>query len=120
MRVLDAPPYSIHKNSMSRDEIVSQLMDKVNSGQITITLGEVTFQPSLRLQNDSCSPSKEEDDDDNGLAVGAAAGLSIALFIVGLLVGIGLSFLLLLLLKYSKGKYVVTSYNKHQDEQVNN
>ena len=119
MRVLDAPPYSIHKNSMSRDEIVSQLMDKVNSGQVTITLGEVTFQPSLRMQNDNCSPSIADDDDD-GLAVDAAAGLSIALFIVGLLVGIGLSFLLLWFLKYSKGKYVVTSYNKHQDEQVNN
>ena len=117
MRVLDAPPYSIHKNSMSRDEIVSQLISKVNSGQVTITLGEVTFQPSLRLQNDSCNPSKGEDDDD-GLAVGAVAGLSIALFIVGLLIGIGLSFLLQWLFKYSKGKYVTSSYNKHQDEPV--
>ena len=116
--MLDTPPYSIHQNAMPRDQIMSQLMDKVNSGQVIITLGEVTIKPSLRMRNDtSCSSSK---DDDDGVGAGVVAGLSIALFIVGVLVGIGLSFLLQWLFKFSKGKNSVSSYNKHQDELVNN
>ena len=119
MHVLDAPPYSIHQNTMTRDEIVKQLTTKVNNGQVTITLGGVTIKPTIRMQNDtSCSASKEEEDDD-GLGTGAVAGLSVALFIVGLLIGTGLSFLLHWFLK-SKGNYSVSSYNKHQDELVNN
>lgn len=99
---------------MSRDEIVSQLMDKVNSGMVSITLGQVTITPSLRVRNEAAC------DDNDGLAAGAVAGLSIALFIVGLLIGIGLSFLIQWALKFSKNKYKVSSYNKHQDEAVNN
>ena len=91
-------------------------MDRVNGGYVSIKLGQVTIQPSLRVRNEAtCS-----DDDDDGVGVGAVAGLSIALFIVGLLVGIGLSFLIQWLLKFSKTKYKVSSYNKHQDEAVNN
>ena len=106
---------------MPRDQIVSQLMDKVNSGQVTITLGDVTIKPSLRMRNDtSCSSSKDNDDDDDGMGAGAIVGLSIALFTVGLLVGIGLVFLFQWLQKFSKSKYSVTSYKKHQDEQINN
>ena len=124
MHVLDAPPYSMHQNTMTRDEIVTQLTTKVNNGQVTIILGGVTIKPTIRMQNDtSCSANKENDDGDdgNGLGSGAIAGLSIALFIVGLLVGIGLSFLFQRLLK-SKGNHVysVLSYNKDQDELVNN
>ena len=115
MHVLDTPPYSIHQNTMTRDQIVSQLMDKVNSGQVNITLGGVTIKPTIA--DTSCSAG--EDDDDDGLATGAVVGLSIALFLVGLLVGIGLSFLVQWILK-SKGKYSVSSYNKHQDELVKN
>ena len=113
--MLDAPPYSIRQNIMSRDEIVSQLMDKVNSGTVTITLGQVIIQPSLRVRNEATC-----DDDDDGLAAGVVAGVAIALFIVGLLVGIGLSFLIQCALKSLKTKYEVSSYNKHQDEAVNN
>ena len=121
MHVLDTPPYSIHQNAMTRDQIVSQLTTKVNSGQVTITLGGVTIVPTIEMQNDtsSCSATEDDDDDDDGLPTGAVAGLSIALFLVGLLVGIGLSFLVQWILK-SKGKYGVSSYNKHQDELVNN
>ena len=99
MHVLDAPPYSIHQNTISRDEIGSQLMDKVNSGKVTITLGKVAIKPSkLRMQsmNGMC---KEEDDD--GVGAGVVAGVSIALFIVGFLIGISLS---LLLQWFIKGK----------------
>ena len=119
MHVLDAPPYSIHQNTMTRDEIVKKLNEKVNSGQVTITLGGVTIQPTFAPQNETFCSASEEEDDDDGLGTGVVAGLSIALFIVGLLVGIGLSFLFQWLLK-SKGKYGVSSYNKHQDELVNN
>ena len=92
-------------------------MFRVNNGYVTITLGGVTVQPTLRMQNDpTCSPSN-----DDGLGAGAVAGLSIGLFIVGLAIGIGLSFLLQWLAKLMKGKlgnYGVSSYNKHQDEVV--
>ena len=115
MYVLDTTPYSIHQNTMTRDQIVSQLRDKVNSGQVTITLGGVTIKATIA--DTSCSAS--EDDSDDCLATSAVVGLSIALFLVGLLVGIGLSFLFQWILK-SKGKYGVSSYNKHQDELVNN
>ena len=94
---------------------MSQLMDKVNSGMVSITLGQVTIQPSLRLRNTMTC-----DDDDDGLGAGAVAGLSIGLFIVGLLIGIAVSFLLQWVLKFSKDKYKVSSYNKHHDEAVNN
>ena len=95
---------------------MSQLMDKVNSGMVTITLGKVTVQPSLRYQNaTTCS-----EDDDDGVGVGVVVGLSIALFIVGLLVGIIASFLLQWFVKLSKNRYKVSSYNKHQDEAINN
>ena len=119
MHVLDTPPYSIHQNTMTRDQIVSQLTTKVNSGQVTITLGGVTIKPtlSIEMQNDnSCRVSEDDDDDDDGLGTGAVVGLSIALFLVGLLVGIGLTFLFQWLLK---GKYGASSYNKHQEELVN-
>ena len=121
MHVLDTPPYSIHQNTMTRDQIVSQLMGKVKSGQVTITLGGITIKPTITMQNDTfCSATGDDgDDDDDGLGTGVVVGLSIALFLVGLLVGIGLSFLFQWLLK-SKGKYGVSSYNKHQDELVNN
>ena len=119
MHVLDAPPYSIHQNTMTRDEIVKQLTTKVNNGHVTITLGGVAIKPTIAMQNDTSCSVSQEDDDDDGLGTGVVAGLSIALFLVGLLVGIGLSFLFHLLLK-SKGKYSVSSYNKHQDELVNN
>ena len=120
MHVLDAPPYSIHQNTMTRDEIVKQLTTKVNSGQVTITLGGVAIKPTIRMQNDTSCGTSEENDDGDGLRTGAVAGLSIALFIVGLLVGTGLSFLLQWLWKSKKGNYSVSSYNKHQDELVNN
>ena len=116
--MLDAPPYSIRQNVMSRDEIVSQLMEKVNGGMVSITLGQVTIQPSLRVRNDTNEATCSDDDD--GLGAGPVAGLSIAVFIVGLLVGLGLAFLLQWLLKFSKSKYKVSSYNKHQDEAVSN
>ena len=124
MHILDAPPYSIHQNTMTRDQIVSQLMDKVKSGQVTIILGGITIKPTIannKMQNDTfCSATGDDnDDDDDGLGTGVVVGLSIALFLVGLLVGIGLSFLFQWLLK-SKGKYGVSSYNKHQDELVSN
>ena len=119
MHILDAPPYSIHQNTMTRDQIVSQLTTKVNSGQVTITLGGVTIVPTIEMQNDASCNATKDDDDDDGLPTGAVAGLSIALFLVGLLVGIGLSFLVQWILK-SKGKYSVSSYNKHQDELVKN
>jgi len=109
---------------MSRDEIVSQLMDKVNSGKVTITLGEVTVKPSLRMQSMdstcsptmicSCSPSQSD-----GVAAGVVAGLSIALFFVGILIGIGLSLLLQWLVKGKIGKYNVSTYNKQRDEVIN-
>jgi len=184
MHVLDTPPYSIHQNAMSRDEIVSQLMNQVNSGKVTITLGEVTVKPSLQMQsmndtcspstpskndtcspstppknntcspstpskndtcspstpskndtcspstsskndtcspgmqsrNCTCSPSKEEDSD--GVAAGVVAGLSIALFFVGILIGIGLTLFLQWLVKGKISKYNV-SYNKQRDEVIN-
>ena len=119
MHVLDTPPYSIHQNTMTRDQIVSQLTTKVNGGQVTITLGGVTIKPTIEMQNDTSCSATEDDDDDDGLPTGAVAGLSIALFLVGVLVGIGLSFLVQWILK-SKGKYSVSSYNKHQDELVKN
>ena len=124
MHILDTPPYSIHQNTMTRDQIVSQLMGKVKSGQVTITLGGITIKPTIvnnKMQNDTfCSATgDDDDDDDDGLGTGVVVGLSIALFLVGLLVGIGLSFLFQWLMK-SKGKYGVSSYNKHQDELVNN
>ena len=117
MHVLDAPPYSIYQNTMSRDEIVSQLMDKVNSGKVTITLGEITVKPSLQMQsvNGMC---KEEDDD--GVGAGVVAGVSIALFIVGFLIGIGLSFLLQWFIKGKLSKSNAMSYNKQQNEVIKN
>lgn len=117
MHVLDAPPNSMRPD-ISRDQIVSRLMDRVNSGQVSITLGGVTVKPSLRRRgNVAC-----QDDDDSGLGTGAVVGLSIGLFIVGLLIGIALSFLLQWLLKHKGklGSYGVSPYNKHKDEALNN
>ena len=103
MHVLDTFPYSIHQNTITRDQIVAQLRDKVNSGQVTISLGVVTIKPTIT--DTPCNAIK--DDDYDGLAIGTVVGLSIALFPVGLLVGIGLSFLFQWVMK-SKGKYSVS------------
>ena len=122
LNVLDTPPYSIHNNTSPRDEIVSTLMDKVNSGKVNITLGGVTISPSIRSPpNNTChssshshptattsmthvpstvtvtatmtstirpSPTCAKVEESKGISSGGAAGLSVGLFLVGILVGI--------------------------------
>jgi len=57
LHVLDAPPNSTHPNAIPRDQIVSVLMGKVNSGKVNITLGEVTIIPSIRTPPNNTCPS---------------------------------------------------------------
>jgi len=58
LNVLDVPPYSIHNNTSPREQIVSMLVEKVNSGKVKITLGKVTIKPMIRMPpNNTCHSS---------------------------------------------------------------
>lgn len=127
--MLDTPPHSRHKNALPRDQLVSLLMEKVNAGEVNITLGEVNIIPSVRVPS-TCSNIVQPTmttvsvtavsvitvsttavsmatsvivsvphptassmcnnvlEDSSGLASGAAAGLSIGVFVAGVFVGV--------------------------------
>ena len=106
LNVLDTPPYSIRNNSSPREQVVSTLMEKVNSGKVKITLGGVTITPKIRMPpNNTCHSSSHphptattsmtvtpsatcvKAEESKGVSTGAAAGLSIGVFVVGIFVG---------------------------------
>jgi len=117
IRVLDTPPYSIHPNAIQSKQIVSTLMNKVNSGQVSITLGGVTITPSIRAAPGSCSSCVEESE---GLEAGAVAGLSIGMVIIGIIVGVLSTLLTIWLIRKGKSaSYQTSPYNKQTDDVIN-
>jgi len=72
---------------LPRDRIVAILMDKVNSKQVSITLGRITIMPSIS------KPSLVEKSD--GLTSGQAVGLTVGVLVIGVTVGIVSSFLIM-------------------------
>jgi len=117
VRVLDTPPYSIHPNAIQSSQIVSTLMNKVNSGQVSITLGKVTISPSIRAAPGSCNSCVEESE---GLGTGAVAGLSIGMVIIGIIVGVVSTLLTIWLIRKGKSaSYQTSPYSKQTDDVVN-
>ena len=117
LRVLDTPPYSVNTNTIQSSQIVSMLMNKVNSGQVSITLGGVTISPSIRPAPSSCNSCEEESE---GLGAGAVAGLSIGMVIIGIIIGILSTLLTIWLIRRGKSaSYQTSPYSKQTDDAVN-
>ena len=116
IRVLDSPPYSINTNAMQSSQIVSMLVNKVNSGQVSIRLGTVTITPSIRpAPNSSCDSCDSE-----GLGTGAVAGISIGMVIIGLVVGVLSTLLITWVIRKGKSAtYQTSPYSKQTDDAVN-
>lgn len=133
-------------NAVSRDEVVSLLMEKVNNGQVIVTLGELSIVPLIRIPpNTTCPNSVQptmttvsatsvivstrpcptstcsvvEESSSSSLSSGATAGLTVAVFIVGVIVGV-ISTVLTCSVMRNRGRYSTSSlaYNKQRDDVV--
>ena len=92
-------------------------MNKVNSGQVSITLGGITIAPSIRAAPGSCNSCAEESE---GLGTGAVAGLSIGMVIIGIIVGVVSTLLTIWLIRKGKSaSYQTSPYSKQTDDASN-
>ena len=141
LNVLDTPPQSRYYDSaVPRDQIVALLTDKINAGNVTITLGQVNIVPSVSLPPSPCPSNVQptmttrvplpsstcsggsDDNDDSSLSTGAAAGLTIGVFVLGVVVGVISTLLTCWVLRSRvrsrSGKYNTSSYSKQRDDAV--
>jgi len=118
--VLDLPLYSIHPNAVPRDQIVSMLVDQVNSGNVRITLGEVTITPSLRIRsNNTCPTTCVKEEESDGLTTGPAVGLGAVMLVIGIIIGIVSAFLTMWVIRRGKlASYNASAYSKQKDDAV--
>jgi len=96
--------YMSYSNAVQRDQIVSTLINKVNSGKL---VSHLTV-PSIRAAPGSCNSCVE------GLGTGAVAGLSIGMVII-----IGVVSALLTIWLGKSASYQTSPYSKQTDDVVN-
>ena len=89
------------------------LVDQVNSGNISITLGKITITPSLRI------PSCVKEEESDGLATGPAVGLGAVMLVIGIIIGAVSAFLTMWMITRGKSaSYNASAYSKQKDDAV--